>query len=109
MSTERIALLRQYLTEDPGDTFSAFALGLELLKMNELNEAKSILEQLVTLAPEYLATYFQLGKLYERLQLPEKAIAAYSAGIEVAKQQNNRHTLSELQFALDILSEGEED
>jgi tetratricopeptide (TPR) repeat protein len=109
MSNQRIEILKRYLEEDPRDAFSAYALGLELLKMNELNEALAIFEQLIALSPDYLATYYQLGKLYEKLSQPTPAKTTYETGILVAKKQNNRHTQTELQTALDILCEGEED
>ena len=109
MSVERIKQLKQFLEEDPGDAFSAFALGLEWLKMNDLEEARKTFEILLKKQPEYLATYYQLGKLYEQLKLRELAAQTFEHGMNLAQKQNNRHTFNELKAALDNLSLSDED
>jgi hypothetical protein len=40
-----------------------------------------------------------LGKAYEQSEQVKKALNIYSRGIEIAKQQDDRHALSELQNA----------
>lgn len=99
MSSDRIHQLRQFLSEDSGDAFSRYALALELLKMNELEEAQSQFETLIREQPEYTATYYQLGKLLENEKERQKALDTYSAGIEIARKKGERHALSELQAA----------
>ena len=91
------------------DSFSRYALALELLKMNKLEEARQEFEHLLKVAPDYLATYFQLGKIQESSGEKEKALATYSSGIEVARSKKDRHTLSELQSARqNLLISGDE-
>jgi tetratricopeptide (TPR) repeat protein len=64
-----------------------------------------MLEELQQKDPEYLATYYQLGKMQEENGLPEKAISTYQSGIELAKKQNDRKALGELNEALMLLEE----
>ena len=109
MSEERINQLKKFLEEDPEDAFSAFAIGLEWLKMKELENARKAFETLLNNQPEYLASYYQLGKLYEKLKLSELAIQTLKCGMELAQRQNNRHTFNELKAALDNLSLSDED
>jgi tetratricopeptide (TPR) repeat protein len=99
MINDRIRQLLEFLQEEPSDAFSAYALGLEYLKMNNLPAAEAVLSDLLNRSPEYLAGYYQLGKVYEVLKNREKAIKVYDHGIQLAKAQQNGHTLAELQNA----------
>lgn len=97
---DRLALLLDYLKEDPSDPFTRFALAQEYLKRGELDAATNYFEGLATDAPEYVGTYYHLGKLYERLNRRDDAMATYERGIEVARRLRDFHALSELQAAL---------
>jgi tetratricopeptide (TPR) repeat protein len=57
----------------------------------------------------YIATYYQLGKLYESLNDSEKAIEIYKKGIKIAQKSENKKTLLELQEAYNMLIEIDED
>ncbi len=101
----RIEILKSYLKEDPEDSFSAYALSLEYAKMNNSVEAISLLEEILHRDPEYLAAYYQLGKLAEEQRDFEKASSVYRKGMEVAKMQKDQKTLNELQSACDLLDD----
>lgn len=109
MSHSRIEQLFTFLREDPQDPFPRYALALEYLKMNHLDEAEQQLAELMEKQPDYLATYFQLGKVLELKKNPKAAVGVYRKGIQVALQQNNRHTLGELQGALLNLEDPDEE
>jgi tetratricopeptide (TPR) repeat protein len=57
----------------------------------------------------YVASYYQLGKLYESLNDVEKALEVYKKGIEIAKKMENKKTLLELQEAFNMLLGIDED
>ena len=97
---DRIAQLESFLEDDPDDAFTQFALAQEHLKRDDLDAAQSYFEQLVAEQPDYVGTYYHLGKLYERRGHVERAIETYEQGIEVARAQRDRKNLSELQDAL---------
>lgn len=99
MENKRIQQLLEFLDQDPGDSFSRYALGLEYLRMNELESAQSIWNELLQRDPEYLATYYQLGNVKAELGDRVAALETYERGIECARRQQNSHTLSELQTA----------
>ncbi|MEP7263892.1 MAG: hypothetical protein ABI772_05320 [Bacteroidota bacterium] len=105
MATSRINALLQFIEEDPQDKFSRYALALEYLNSGEQVLALKHLEELVAVFPDYLATYYQLGKLLESESRNTEAIAVYEKGISIAKSQGNKHTLSELTSAKDEISE----
>ena len=99
-SMDRIAQLESFLKEDPDDAFTQFALAQEHLKQGDLNTAQDYFETLVDEQPDYVGTYYHLGKLYEQRGSVEQAIEIYEQGIEVARTQRDQKNLSELQDAL---------
>ena len=102
---DRIELLKSFLKEDPADEFSAYALALEYVKVNQLVEAIDLLEKLIAKNPDYLPAYYQLGKLYELQGKIKLSVEQYSNGMEVAKKKKDQKTFNELQSALDLLDE----
>lgn len=99
MSIDRLEQLKSFHEEDPDDPFTRFALAQEHLKRDHLDKALSFFEGLVDTDPNYVGTYYHLGKLYERLDRQDDAIATYEQGIEVARTQGEQKNLSELQDA----------
>lgn len=99
----KIKTLALHLKKNPADSFSKFALALELLKINEVSKARLLFESVLEQDPNYLGVYYHLGKLYERIGLYQEALKSYSDGIKLAEKQESRRTLSELKEALEIL------
>lgn len=100
---ENIKRLAKLLKDTPDDSFTKFALALELLKLNEVTKARVLFESILQNDPEYLGVYYHLGKLYESTGNAQQAMQLYNTGIEVATRQNENRTKLELQNALDIL------
>lgn len=98
MSQTRINQLLAFLEEEPNDPFNLYALALEFAKTDH-QKAVSYFEQLLTKHPNYVATYYHAGKLYEELEEEEKAEEVYKKGVEVATQQNEALALRELKNA----------
>lgn len=103
MDKPRIDTLKEMLAVDPEDSFARYALGLEYAAGNEIEKAKDTFEELRTLDPNYAAAYYQLGKVYELLGDESAAGKVYEKGIYVAASQNDMHTKSELEQALNEL------
>lgn len=99
----RISQLLDFLKDDETDSFSRYALALELMKEGNLQEATHHLERLLATDPEYLAAYYQYGKLLEQQGKTSEALSVFEAGIIFARKQKNSHTQSELQSAIDNL------
>ncbi len=90
----------EYHDLDPDDSFIRFALATEYLKLGHEEKARIVFEELVSHDPEYVGTYYHLGKLYERLDQNERAIRVFKNGINVAGAQSDMHARAELQSAL---------
>ena len=99
----RIDLLKEFLRETPDDSFSRYALALEYVKLNQLDDARREFETVRDKDPDYLATYYQLGQLYTRLGLRHDAEKTFRTGITVAVKLRDAHTQSELEAALEGL------
>ena len=95
---DRIQQLREFVNEDPKDPFNRYALALEYQKV-DLQKAVEIFELLLRDHPDYLPTYYQLGKLYLELTENEKAMQVFDSGIEKAQKQNDVKALKELKAA----------
>jgi Tfp pilus assembly protein PilF len=107
--TPRIEQLKEFLKEDENDSFLKYALALEYVKIAENNTAKDCFLNLITADENYLASYYQLGKLYESLSDQERAGEIYRKGIEIAQKVGNKKNLLELQEAYNMLLEIDED
>ncbi|HEY8400855.1 MAG TPA: tetratricopeptide repeat protein [Cytophagaceae bacterium] len=108
MQNQRIEQLIQFLKDDPNDPFTIYALALEYLKTDD-NKALVYFNQLLNEHPDYIATYYHAGKLFEKLGNKEKAGEVYQKGIQLATQTRKLHALNELRAAYNILMDEEED
>ena len=102
---DRLAALLDFHHADPDDAFTRFALAQEYLKRDEPAQALAFFEALVRDHPDYVGTYYHLGKLYETLGRAESAAGVYRSGIAAATRAGDAHARSELQGAL-LAAEG---
>lgn len=101
--SERIEKLKAFLNQSPGDCFLNHALALEYVKAGDEVNAKMHFELNLTKDPSYVATYYHLAKLLERIGERDVAISIYEKGMEQAKAAKDMHTYSELQSAYEDL------
>ena len=99
----RIEILRGFLEDNPKDSFSRYALALEYVKAGQSDDAVREFETVKKNNPDYVATYFQLGQLYQKLGQPHEAEKTFRAGINAASRAGDEHTKSELEAALEAL------
>ena len=97
----RVEILKGFLEENPKDSFSRYALALEYVKLGQNDDAVREFETVRTNDPDYMATYFQLGQLYQKLGKSHDAEKTFRTGITVAAKIGDEHTRSELEGALE--------
>jgi tetratricopeptide (TPR) repeat protein len=100
---ERIEKLLSFLASSPKDNFLRHALALEYVKLGKEDEAQQLFESILTDSPDYVGSYYHLGKLLERQQQTALAITWYEKGMEAAKQAKDNHAYNELQAAYEDL------
>jgi Tfp pilus assembly protein PilF len=101
--SDRIEKLKAFLKDTPADCFLNHAIALEYVKAGDENSAKKHFEINLDNDPGYVATYYHLGKLLERVGESEMAISIYERGMQLAKAAKDMHSYSELQSAYEDL------
>lgn len=99
----RIARLKEFLIQNPADSFVQHALALEYVKTSDDATAKDLFQAILTRDENYIGSYYHLGKLLERTEQVEEAIAVYEKGMARAKEMEDGHAYNELQAAYEDL------
>ena len=97
----RVEILKGFLEENSKDSFSRYALALEYVKLGQNDDAVREFETVKANDPDYVATYFQLGQLYQKLGKSHNAEKTFRTGITIASKIGDEHTRSELEGALE--------
>lgn len=105
MNSNRLDQLFQFLEERPNDAFLLFAIAKEYEGLEDEENAKSYYLKLTDHDPNYVGTYYHLGKLYERAEEFEIAMTTYQKGMEIAKIAGDKHAFGELRGAYEMISE----
>lgn len=108
MENSRLIQLFSFLERSPLDSFTLYSIGLEYLKMEDYEKARSYFDKVHHHDPDYLGTYYQLAKCLRLLSLDDLAMDIYRQGMERAKAQQKQHTYAELQNELMNTELGEE-
>jgi tetratricopeptide (TPR) repeat protein len=103
MMKSRREMLEEFLAADPADSFSRYALALELEKEQRAEEAITQLKEVLNRDASYVAAYYHLGRLLAREGQMEEARKVYRTGLDVAMKAGDRRTHGEIQEALESL------
>lgn len=99
----RKEMLEEFLAQDPNDSFSRYALALELEKDNGPHDAVNQLREVISRDPGYVAAYQQLGRMLAQTGFAENARDVYRQGIALANASGDQRARSEMQEALEML------
>lgn len=105
----RLDQLFDLLKSQPDEPFLLFAIAKEYEKAQDEDKALDYYLQLVETTPQYVGTYYHLGKLYERIGKSEKAFQTYKKGMIVAKEEGDMHAYSELNGAKMSIDDDDDD
>lgn len=103
MKKERLKSLFDLLKNNEKDSFLNFAIAQEYLTMGNKKEALIYFEKLLANDPDYIGTYYHLGKLYEEFGKNNLAINTYQKGLKITRQQKDMHAHQELESALSLI------
>lgn len=101
---DRIASLKKFLNDSPGDSFLQHALALEYIKLGDDNEARLLFETILKRDEGYIGSYYHLAKLLERTGDTEEATGVYEQGMIHAKTAGDKHAYNELKAAYEDLT-----
>lgn len=101
---DRIGKLKEFLKQNPADSFVQHAMALEHIKNGQDHEAKELFEQILEREPGYVGSYYHLAKLLERIEQVDEAIKVYEKGMEEAKKAGDDLSYRELKAAWEELT-----
>jgi tetratricopeptide (TPR) repeat protein len=96
---KRLEQLKALASERPNDAFTLFALAKEYQKSENFKQSLLYYREIVKIQPDYVGTYYHLGKLLEQENQEKEALEIYRKGIEIAQKIQDLHALSELKNA----------
>ncbi|WP_316814856.1 tetratricopeptide repeat protein [Pedobacter nyackensis] len=99
MQSTRLIKLLDFLQSDPNDPFVLYALATEYNSVNDTEKALQYYLKLINEHPNYVGTYYHLGKLYQKTGEMELALDIYQKGMIAARNKKDMHAFSELQGA----------
>lgn len=100
----RIEMLIGMLEREPNDLFVNYALGMEYAADNRLNDAEAQFKKVLGLDNQYIAAYYQLGKLHEAAN-PTGALSYYKNGLEKARLKKDNKAINEFGEAIFMLED----
>ncbi len=101
---DRIEKLKEFLKENPADSFLNHALALEYIKLGDDKQARGLFEAILQREPGYVGSYYHLAKLLERNNETDEAIKVYEKGMQMAKEAGDNHAFGELRGAYEELT-----
>lgn len=102
----RIDMLNSMLEKEPDDLFLNYALGVEYANdLASVADAESQFKIVMGLDANYIAAYYQLGKLLESLLRKPEALEYYKTGLEKAKTLGDQKAVNEFNEAIFLLED----
>ena len=104
-SESRIEKLEAMLEAQPEDCFLLHALGLECIKMRDVEQAIAHFEHVLAIDENYVGTYYHLGLALANAGKTSKPV--FARGIAVSQALKDKHAESELRMAYDEIFDEE--
>ena len=97
---DRIAMLTEILSQNPGDSFARYGLAMEYSNAGQIEEALAEFDKLLAAHPDYTPGYFMAAQTLAKAERAEEAKKMLSDGIASARRTGNAHALSEMEAML---------
>jgi tetratricopeptide (TPR) repeat protein len=102
---KRIDSLLELLKTETNDVFLNYVLGIEYAAIGKTDEAKDQFIKVILLDENYIAVYYQMGKLFEKANDTAAAIDYYKKGAQKAKEKGDRKSAGEFEEAIFMLED----
>jgi predicted Zn-dependent protease len=100
---DKIAMLTEILTHNPGDAFARYGLAMEHANQGQTDASLAEFERLLSTHPDYTAGYFMAAQTLQKAGRTAEARTRLEQGIASAQRTGNQHALNEMQGMLDDL------
>jgi Tfp pilus assembly protein PilF len=104
-SSQRIDQLLKLLESEPDDCFLRYALALEYMKGDALEEAIKQFDVIFRTDPNYAPAYFACGRALVQQGKVIEAREKYEAGIPIAEKSGDAHLAGQMREALELLDQ----
>lgn len=104
MRAQRLEKLLEMHAENPAESFVLYALGMEYLGVNQLDEAALFFERCIVADPQNISTYYQLGLLNYRIGQEAKALVYLERGISLIDPTKEKKTYLEFKSLMEEIS-----
>jgi len=100
---DRLAMLKEILSQNPDDAFARYGLAMEYSKTGEVERALEEFGKLLSTHPDYTAGYFMAAQTLAKANRVDEAKKMLIDGISSASRTGNTHAQSEMTAMLDEL------
>ncbi|MCC6286879.1 MAG: tetratricopeptide repeat protein [Chitinophagaceae bacterium] len=101
----KIDSLLKFLKHEPEDSFLNHALALEYEKLGDYDHALTLFKKILERDPDYIGSYYHLGKLLEIRNDYKAAMEWYERGMAKAKATGDTKKYNELKEAYDDIAD----
>jgi predicted Zn-dependent protease len=100
---DKIAMLTEILTQNPGDAFARYGLAMEHANQGQTDASLAEFDRLLSAHPDYTAGYFMAAQTLVKAGRTEDAKSHLTQGIASARRTGNQHALNEMEAYLEDL------
>jgi cytochrome c-type biogenesis protein CcmH/NrfG len=100
MSTDRLDMLSAILEQDPNNLLARYGLAMEYAQRGDSARALENFHALMASNPDYVATYYQAGRVLQTIGQMQQAREVLQSGIAACDRVGNAHARSEMEAAL---------
>lgn len=101
----RIDAIKNMLESEPDDLFLNYTLGIEYASIQMNKEAINQFNKSLSINPDYFTAHYQLGKLFEQMNVASNAIHHYKLGLAIATRLKNNKAINEFNEALFLIED----
>lgn len=101
MANQRLQKLTEMLNKQPNDAFLHYAIGMEHLGLEQLNDAEEWFRKVLVIEPDNIATHYQLALLLHRKGVEKEAITLLEHGQSLAMNKGDLKTANEFKTAIE--------
>jgi Tfp pilus assembly protein PilF len=96
----RLEQLAQIVAGNPGNTLARYGLAMEYTQSGDHTRALENFRTLMAASPNYVAAYYQAGRVLQKMGDEAQARAVLEQGIEATQRAGDMHARSEMEALL---------
>jgi|SRR5581483_3788891 len=100
---DRVEMLKQFLAQNPSDSFARYGLAMEYSKAGNVETALAEFRAIVESNPDYVPAYQMAAQMLSEHGRAEEAREWFHQGIAAARRSGNGKAESEMQGLLELL------